>query len=132
MVVDDRSKLAEWYADNHAKYGNLWDPTQQDRTQMELLVPWMIALPLWAAKLYHNFNGAVMPHELLAALEQHLSSPATTLGNGDEWGLVQRRLLVAAQRDDGGGNPTKRQLHIAFNTGFLLSNDALIHRWTND
>ena len=132
MVVDDRSKLAEWYADNHAEYGNLWDPTQQDGTRTELLVPRMIALPLWAAKLYHNFNGAVMPHELLAALEQHLSSPATALGNGDEWGLVQRWLLVAAQRDDGGGDPTKRQSHITFNRGSLLSNDALIHRWTND
>jgi len=30
MVVDDRSKLAEWYADNHAEYGNLWDPAPQD------------------------------------------------------------------------------------------------------
>ena len=82
-------QLAEWYADNQAEYGNLWDPTPQDRTQTELLVPRMIALPLWAAKLYHNFNGAVMPHELLAALEQHLSSPATAPDNGDEWGLVQ-------------------------------------------
>jgi len=132
MVVNDRSKLAEWYADNHAEYGNLWDPTQQDGTRTELLVPRMIALPLWAAKLYHNFNGVVMPHELLAALEQHLSSPATALGNGDEWELVQRWLLVAAQRDDGGGDPTKRQSHIAFNAGSLLSNDALIHWWTND
>ena len=68
----------------------------------------------------------------LAALEQHLSSPATALGNGDKWGLVQRWLLVAAQRDDGGGDPTKRQLHIAFNTGSLLSNNSLIHQWTND
>ena len=100
---------------------------------MELLVPRMIALPLWAAKLYHNFNGAVMPHELLATLEQHLSSPATALNNGDEWGLVQQWLLVAAQRDGGGGDPTKRQSHIAFNMGSLLSNNAiaLIHRWTN-
>ncbi len=36
------------------------------------------------------------------------------------------------QRDDGGGDPTKRQAHIAFTTGSLLSNDALIHRWTNN
>jgi hypothetical protein len=62
----------------------------------------MIALPLWAAKLYHNFNGEVMPHELLAALKQYLSSPATALDNKDERGLVQQWLLVAAQRDDGG------------------------------
>ena len=39
---------------------------------------------------------------------------------------------MAAQRDDGEGDPTKRQSHIAFNTGSFLSNDALIHRWTND
>lgn len=131
-VIDDRSKLAEWYADNPAEYGNLWDPTGQDGTRTELLVPRMLALPLWAAKLYHNFNGAVMPHELLAAIEQHLASPVTALDNGDDWGLVQRWLMVAAQRDDGGGDPTKRQAHIAFATGSLLSNDALIHRWTND
>ncbi len=60
---------------------------------------------------------AVMPHELLAAIEQHLASPATALDNGDEWGLVQRWLTVAAQREDGGGDPTKRQAHIAFATG---------------
>jgi hypothetical protein len=82
-------QLAEWYADNQAEYGNLWDPTPQDGTRTELLVSRMIALPLWAAKLYQNFNGLVMPHELLAALEQHLSSPATAPDNGDEWGLVQ-------------------------------------------
>jgi hypothetical protein len=131
-VVDDRAKLAEWYADNPEEYGNLWDPTEQDGTRTELLVPKMLALPLWAAKLYHNFNGAVMPHELLAAIEQHLASLATALDNGDDWGLVQRWLMVAAQRDDGGGDPNKRQAHIGFTTGSLLSNDALIHRWTND
>ena len=68
----------------------------------------------------------------MTALEQHLSSPATALDNEDEWGLVQRWLLVAAQRDNGGGDPTKRQSHITFHTGSLLSNDSLIHRWTND
>ena len=26
QVVDNRSKLAKWYADNPAEYGNLWDP----------------------------------------------------------------------------------------------------------
>ncbi len=92
----------------------------------------MLALPLWAPKLYHTFNGAVMPHELLATIEQHLASPATALDNGDDWGLVQRWLLVAAQRDDGGGDPTKVKSHIAFPTGSLLSNDALIHQWAND
>ena len=132
LMIGQRSKLAEWYANNPAEYGNLRDPTPQDGTQMELLVPKMLALPLWAAKLYHNFNGAVMPHELLAAIEQHLSSPATALNNGDKWGLVQRWLLVAAQRDDDRGDPTIRQVRIAFTTGSLLSNDALIHRWTND
>ena len=132
LAINDRSKLTEWYANNCAEYGNLWDPTPQDGPRTELLVPLMIALPLWAAKLYYNFNGAVMPHELLATLEQHLSSPATALNNGDEWGLVQRWLLVAAQRDDGGGDTTKRQLHIAFHTGSLLSNDSLIHWLTNN
>ena len=131
-AVDNQSKLAEWYADNQAEYGNLWDPTPQDGTRTELLVSRMIVLPLWAAKLYHNFNGVVMPHELLAALEQHLSSPTTALDNRDEWGLVQRWLLVVAQRDNGGGDPTKRQSHIAFYTGSLLSNNSLIHRWAND
>jgi hypothetical protein len=105
------------------------DPAGQD--SRELLVPKMRALPLWGAKLYHNFNGVVMPHELLVTIEQHLSSPATALDNG-EWGLVQRWLLVVAQRDDGRGDPTKRQAHIAFTTGSLLSNDTLIHRWTNN
>ena len=73
-----------------------------------------------------------MPHEMLPVLKQHLASPATALDNGDEWGLVQRWLLVAAQREDGGGDPSKRQSHIAFHTGSLLSNSSLIHRWTND
>ena len=39
LAVDNRSKLAEWYADNRAEYGNLWDPTPQGGPQTELLVP---------------------------------------------------------------------------------------------
>ena len=69
-----------------------------------------------------------MPHELLQALKLHLSSNETELDNGDDWGMVQKWLLIAAQTDD--VNPTKS--HIAFSTGALLSNDELIHRWIGD
>jgi hypothetical protein len=132
-VVDEKTKLREWYANhNNSEYGNLWDPTPQDGTREEIYVPRMIALPLCAAKLYHQFKGPVMPHELLSALEHFLASPETSLDNGDDWGLVQRWLIVAAQRDDGGGDPAKRKSPIAFRTDALLSNDALIHRWIND
>ena len=96
LVVDDKTRLGEWYANNPLEYGNLWDPTAQDGPREELHVPWMIALPLWAARLYHQFKGAVMPHELLAAVDWHLASPETSLGNGDDWGLVQMWLMVAA------------------------------------
>ncbi len=92
----------------------------------------MIALPLWVGRLYHQFNGAVIPHELLAAVEQHLASPDTSLDNGDDWGLVKKWLLVAAQRDNGNGDPTRRKLFNAFQTDALLSNNALIHRWINN
>ena len=70
-----RSKLAKWYANNCTEYGNLWDPTMQDGARTEMLDLRMIALPLWAAKLHHNFNGAVMPHELLAALKTPTGKP---------------------------------------------------------
>ncbi len=69
-----------------------------------------------------------MPHELLQVLKLHLSSNKTELDNGDDWGMVQKWLLVAAQTDN--ANPTKS--HIAFSTGALLSNDELIHRWIGD
>jgi hypothetical protein len=65
-------------------------------------------------------------------MERHPASPDTSLDNGDDWGLVQKWLLVAAQRDNGNGDPTKRKSFIAFWTDALLSNDALIHRWIND
>jgi hypothetical protein len=57
-----------------------------------------------------------MPHKLLDAIKNHLSSQDTELDNGDEWGLVQKWLLVASQKDGGGGDPTKSKSHIAFNT----------------
>ncbi len=66
LVVDDKTRFGEWYANNPLEYGNLWDPTAQDGPCEELHVPWMIVLPLWAVRLYHQFNGAVMPHELSA------------------------------------------------------------------
>jgi hypothetical protein len=90
LVVDNKTKLGARYADNPLDYGKLWDPTAQDGTRAELHIPWMIALPLWAARLYHQFKGAVMPHKLLAAMERHLASPDTSLDNGDDWGLVQK------------------------------------------
>ena len=131
-VIDDKDKLLSWYADNPSEYGNLWDPTLADGTRVELHVPRMIALPLRAASLYHQFNGPVMPHEFLNAVEHHLESPDTSLDNGDDWGLVQKWLLVAAQKDGGGGNTAKSKSYVAFRTDALLSNGDLIHHWIAD
>jgi hypothetical protein len=131
-VIDDKEKLLAWYADNPSEYGNLWDPTPEDGTRVELHVPRMIALPLRAASLYHQFNGPVMPHEFLNALEHHLASPETSLDNGDDWGLVTKWMLVAAQKDGGGGDTAKSKSLVAFRTDALLSNDDLIHRWIAD
>jgi len=124
-------KLAEWYADNRSEYGKLWDPLPQDGARVENHVPKLIALPLRAVKLYQDFKGAVMPHELLAVIEQHLASNETSLNNGDSWGLIQKWLLVASQRDDGGGDLVKRKPFLALHADPLLSNDPLILRWTN-
>jgi len=88
-VIEDKTKLAEWFVDNRSEYGKLWDPSPQDRARVENHVPKLIALPLRAVKLYQEFKGAVMPHELLAAIEQHLASDETSLDNGDSWGLIQ-------------------------------------------
>ena len=70
-----------------------------------------------------------MPHELLADIEMHLASPDTTLGNGDEWGLIKTWLQVAAQTDGGQGTQTRPKSHIAFPTDAILTNDEHIHRW---
>jgi len=59
-VIDDKDKLLPWYADNPSEYGNLWDPTLADGTRAELHIPRMIALPLRAASLYHQFSGPVI------------------------------------------------------------------------
>jgi hypothetical protein len=131
-AIDDKSKLMAWYQDNPTEYGHLWDPTAGDGTKEDILVPRLIALPLRTAKLYHQLSGAVMPHELLDLLETHLASPETSLDNGDDWGLVQKWLLVAAQKDGGNGDPNKLKSHIAFRVDALLSNDTLIHCWISD
>ncbi len=88
-VIEDKEKLIACYDDNTEKYGNPWEPTMTDGTRGKLIVPHMIALPLRAASLYHQFRGPVMPHELLNTIELHLASPDTTLDNGDDWGLVK-------------------------------------------
>ena len=131
-VIDDKIKLISWYSDHPSEYGNLWEPNANDGTRVELHVPRMVALPLRAASLYHQFKGAVMPHELLNAVEQHLASLDTSLDNGDDWGLVHKWLLVAAQKDGGGGDITKSKSHLAFRTDALLSNNDLIHRWITE
>jgi len=131
-VIDEKEKLLLWYADNPSEHGNLWEPTIADGTKVEVHIPWMIALPLRAASLYHQFKGAVMPHELLNAIKQHLASPVTSLGNGDDWGLVQNWLLVAAQKDGGGGDISTSKSHLAIRTDTLLSNNNLIHRWITE
>jgi len=103
-----------------------------DGTRGELHVPRMIALPLRAASLYHQFKGPVMPHKLLNGIKLHLARLDTTLDNGDVLGLVQKWLIVASQKDGGGGDPTKSKSHVAFCTDALFSNDDLIHRWIAD
>ena len=115
-----------------SEYGYLWEPTLADGRRIKIHIPRMIALLLWAASLYHQFKGAVMPQELLNAIKQHLASPDTSLDNGDDWGLVQKWLLMAAQKDGGGGDISKYKSHLAFRTATLLSNDDLIHRWITE
>jgi hypothetical protein len=45
---------------------------------------------------------------------------------------VQKWLLVAAQKDGGGGDTAKSKSYVEFRTDTLLSNDNLIHRWIAD
>jgi hypothetical protein len=73
-----------------------------------------------------------MPQELLDAVEKHLTSPTTSLDNKDNWGLVQKWLLAAAQKDGGSGDPAKSKSFIAFRTDALLSSNNLIHRWMTE
>ena len=61
-------------------------------------------------------------------MEEHIGSPDTTL-DGTEWGLIQKWLIVAAQKD--GATPTSKSW-IAFASSALLSNEELIHRWISD
>ncbi len=89
-AINEKTKLRDWYANNPAEYGTLWEPSLADGTKVDIIVPRMISLPLRAAKLYQNMKGAVMPHKLLQVLEDHLAGPDTTLGNGNDWGLVQK------------------------------------------
>jgi hypothetical protein len=91
----------------------------------------MIALPLWVASLYHQFKGSVMPHKLFNAIKQHLASPDTSLDNEDDWGLVQKWLLVVAQKNGVGGDISKSKSHLV-HTDALLSNNDLIHRWITE
>lgn len=131
-ICEDKSKLADWYADNRSEYGNYWDPLPADGARVEHHVPKLLALPLWAVKLYQEFKGPVMPHEMIASVERHLASDATTLDNGNDWNLVKTWLLVASQRSDGGGDPSKRKPFLAVRTDPLLSNDPLILRWITE
>jgi hypothetical protein len=134
-VIDDKEKLLSWYADHPSEYhANLWEPTANDGVRVKLHIPRMVAFPLWVESLYHQLKGAVMPYKLLnaVAVEQHLASPATSLDNGDHWGLVQKWQFVAAWKDSGGGDLTKSKSHIAFCMEALLSNDDLIHQWITE
>jgi hypothetical protein len=125
-AVADKTALFDWYNDNPSEYGKLWEPAA-DLTREDIKVPRMIALPLRAAKLYHEFKGPAMPHELLQVLETHLASKDTTLDNGDDWGLVQKWLLVAAQKSVGTATVPGKSF-LGFSTHALISNETLSHR----
>ena len=76
-----------------ASMGSYGTPRLKTELESRTMSPsWrlVIALPLRAVKLYQEFKGVVMPHELLAAIKQHLASDDTSLDNGDDWGLVQK------------------------------------------
>jgi hypothetical protein len=55
LMLDDRTKLRDWYAKNPSAYGKLWDPLLTNGIKIEILIPQMITLPLRAAKLYQDF-----------------------------------------------------------------------------
>ncbi len=90
MSIDEETKLRDWYAHNPAEYSKLWEPSLADGIKVDIVVPQTIALPLR--------KGAIMPHKHLQVLEDHLAGPNTTLGNGNNWGLVQKWLMLPPRR----------------------------------
>jgi hypothetical protein len=130
LPINNKPKLFEWYVDNLSQYGMLWDPSAADGIKVEIKVPHTIALPPPSSTPLPNiFMGTMMPQELLEALGSHLGGNDTSLSNGEDWGLVQKWLLVALQMDGRNGNPTRFKLHPAFQMDPILSNDNLIYRW---
>ena len=63
-IINDKPTLAMWYADDSSEYGLLWAPTANNGAKVNVKVPWMFALPLQAAQMYHTFKQPVMSHKL--------------------------------------------------------------------
>jgi hypothetical protein len=125
MVLDNATALHDCYANNMTQYGKIWNPQLGDGTKVEVNVPRLIALPLQAAQLYQKRGGDVMPRELMADMESHLTSTETTLGNKDEWGLIKTWLQVTAQTNRGQGTQTRPKSHIAFLTDAIFTDDPI-------
>jgi hypothetical protein len=59
-------------------------------------MPFVLFIPLIAAKILDLHNKSKMPHECYSLLKAYISSPNTSLDE-ERWGLVLNWLLMASQ-----------------------------------
>ncbi len=89
-------------------------------------MPFVLFIPLIAAKILDLHNKSKMPHECYSLLKAYISSPNTSLDE-ERWGLVLNWLLMASQ-----GGEKKMWSVLAMELNAVACDDFGMQEWMAD
>ncbi len=112
--------MVTFYADNR-NYGKYFVGTE-----VGINVPFVMFIPLIAAKILDLHNKSKMPHECYSFLKAYISSPNTSLDE-EHWGLVLDWLLTVSQ-----GDKKKKQSVLPMELDAVACDDFGVQEWMAD
>jgi hypothetical protein len=98
-TIADFAKVKAYYA-VEANKGTLWTPGANDGPPSAVPVPNLLAIPNALVNLLRMQGPAIIPHDVLATVEDFIQSSRNP--QGQQWQCIQRWCLVACQMGNNG------------------------------
>ena len=95
-VSSDGPAMFKFYDDDPSRAGTLWKGEGGDGAKEEVHAPRLLSIPLWLLDRIRQEGRALMPHEILRIVTNHVGEVNTT-AYADAWSTVASWCLLAGQ-----------------------------------
>ena len=95
-VSSDGPAMFKFYDDDPSRAGTLWKGEGGDGAKEEVHAPRLLSIPLWLLDRIRQEGRALMPHEILRIVTNHVGE-VNTQAYADAWATIAAWCLLAGQ-----------------------------------